>query len=268
MTDEERIAELQLVLQNAQQGISVAESDIAKFEKQLQEGQKLNDEAVRLLMEKNPTWTVGQAMDAIYQSKLHKLTHLEESKAKALSALSFFRGKLKKATEGIKRIETEKREEEAKESANNLFKRIGDFVAAYNSAQSILAELKVLVVSHPATDDLVRRAEMLGFHTCFGITAYTHLNPATLGSLTMDSYAGQLSELIKGGVGSYNNIPSDLKISYDGTIQTPFPVDTPFMKRTNPTGIQETDKQLLGRAERRLNEILNPKRERRSRFVA
>jgi hypothetical protein len=85
----------------------------------------------------------------------------------------------------------------------------------------------------------------------------------------MDAYASVLSELVRGGVGGYSNIPDTLKINFDGNIQTGFPINTPFIKRTNPTGMGETPKELLGRAEKRLNEVLNPKREpRRSRFVA
>lgn len=267
MTNEERIAELQVVLQNAQEGIQTAEKDIQKFDGQLQEGQKLNDENIRILMDKNPSWSVGQAMDAIYQSKPHKLTHLEESKAKAFSALAYYRGKLKTAIEEIRRIEAQKREEETKESARGIFKRIGDFVTAYNSAQSVFAELKQAVLLHPVTDDLIKRAEALGFHPCFGITAQTHLSPAILGSLTMDAYAGVLKELVRGGLGGYENVPLTLKILFDGNLQTPFPADTPFEKRTNPLGIQETSKQLLGRAEKKLNEVLNKPERRRSRIV-
>jgi len=76
-----------------------------------------------------------------------------------------------------------------------------------------------------------------------------------------------VSELTKDGLGSYANIPNELKITYDGLVQTPYPVDTPFEKRTSPLGIQEKPNELLGRAKRRLNEVLNPKRERRSRVV-
>jgi len=267
LNNDERIDELQVVLKNAEHGIEVAESDVRKFDAQLSEAQKLNDENVRILMEKNPTWTVGQAMDAVYQSKPHKLTHLQESREKALSALSFFRGKARQTADQIKKLEKAKLEEEAQVSGRAIFEQVTSFVRAYNAAQSAFAELKVLVVAHPATDDLVRRAEMLGFHTCFGITAYTHLSPATLNSLTMDAYAGQVSELTKDGLGSYANIPNELKITYDGLVQTPYPVDTPFEKRTSPLGIQEKPNELLGRAKRRLNEVLNPKRERRSRVV-
>ena len=234
--DEKRMLDLRAVVTKAEEGIKAAESDLAKFDAQLSDGQKLNDEQIRILMSKNPGWGVREAMDSIYKVVPHKLTHLEESKSKAVAARNFFRKQLREAADELHRLEHRKQEEETDASAIRIFSKVKEFVKSYNQAQALFKDLKEAVLAHPGVDDLVKRAAHLNHHHCYGITVqFLSPNPR----LTMAEYAMQLSELTKPGVGSYENVPTDLQISYDGNIQTAYPVDTGFDARTTQWGIRE-----------------------------
>jgi TolA-binding protein len=236
MDEEARMLELKTIVTKAEEGIKTAEKDISKFDGQLSDGQRVNDEQIVILMSKNPGWSVKEALDNIYKTTPHKLTHLEESKTKAIAARNFFRKQLRQASDELHKLEHKKQEQETDASAIRIFSKVKEFRKSYNQTQAIFEELKEAVLAHPGVDDLVKRAAHLNYHPCYGITVqFLSPNPR----LTMAEYAMQLSELTKPGVGSYENVPTDLQISYDGNIQTAYPVDTGFDARTTQWGIRE-----------------------------
>ena len=104
MDEEARMLELKSIVTKAEEGIKTAEKDIAKFDGQLSDGQRVNDEQIVILMSKNPGWNVKEAMDSIYKTTPHKLTHLEESRTKAIAARNFFRKQLRQASDELQSI--------------------------------------------------------------------------------------------------------------------------------------------------------------------
>lgn len=241
-----KMEQLRIDLEKAQEGLEKAEQDIDKFSRQLADGQRINQEYIDGLLDKNPDWSVGQAFDGIYQSKPQKMDHLRESHTKAMSARNYYRRQLAAINSEIKQIEAGHREEDAQESGEAIFSQVDEFVKCYNAAQIAFEELKEKVLMHPVTDDLIARAGKCERHVTYGVTAQSHLSPGLLSSLSLDGYAAQLHELTKGGFGQYEDTPAELKIFYDGNVSGDFSINTAFDKRQGGIGFREESPTMKG----------------------
>jgi hypothetical protein len=180
----------------------------------------------------------GEYVDSVLQAKMQSVESLKANIEKLDLAIASQDALIREANSSRKAMLQADEMDQRTESAKEIFAQLDAVIEFQKKAQTAFVLLKDSILAHPsAAEGWVGMAQKLGRHAVYGITLDSILTLGNLAWLTFDKFIEQLHELVRPGIGSYQNVPETIKPFFDGSIQSPVPIDRAFEDRSNPSGL-------------------------------
>lgn len=221
---EERISELNGIIEKCKEGIVETEAEIARLVNAEHEATRIYSAEVLKVVEDNPDTSVRGQIDLAYKTSHRGLKQARESLEKMHLLKGNYALKMRKANEQLAGIKEEIRTEALDAKVKNLFGKVKGWVKSYNAAQSNFDILRQTVMAMPEYSKYRDRIDALKLPGAFHVVADSHLR--NMETLSQDRLAIRLSELYRGG--DPYSMPADLKIDFDFTRDS----DQPLIRDT------------------------------------